>query len=101
MRTALLFTLLSLVAIVVAADPAVGTMIALVLGGFFAYFVPAMVASGREGAAGPATLNLFLGWTGLGWLGALVWAVSLPQKGAPETERYERLADGTFRRVAS
>lgn len=101
MRTALLFTLLSLVAIVVAADPAMGTAVALVLGAFFAYFAPTMVASGREGAAGPAALNLFLGWTGLGWFAALAWAVSLPQKEAPETERYERLADGTFRKVAS
>jgi len=42
------------------------------------YFLPALVASKREHKQKTAitVLNLFLGWTVLGWVGALVWAVT-------------------------
>jgi hypothetical protein len=42
------------------------------------YFVPTMIAVGRKHAnsGAIACLNCFLGWTVLGWIGALVWAVS-------------------------
>ena len=41
------------------------------------YFLPFFIACIREhkNRAAILLLNLFLGWTGLGWLGALVWAV--------------------------
>ncbi len=42
-----------------------------------------LVARGKENksaANGVAVLNLLLGWTVLGWIGALIWAVTL--KGA-------------------
>lgn len=40
------------------------------------YFLPALVASGRHhhNAGAIVVLNLFLGWTFLGWVVALVWA---------------------------
>ncbi len=43
-----------------------------------AYFIPFFVALGRKHRFGVAIglLNLFLGWTGLGWLAAMIWAVN-------------------------
>ena len=40
------------------------------------YFVPLFVASIRNhpNAVAISLLNLFLGWTLIGWVGALVWA---------------------------
>ena len=46
--------------------------------GFCLYFLPAIVAirSGKKNQGAILILNLFLGWTVLGWVIALVWAVS-------------------------
>ncbi len=40
------------------------------------YFVPTFVAFRRRhrNRAAIAVLNIFLGWSGLGWVAALVWA---------------------------
>jgi len=40
------------------------------------YFLPSIIAMVRENTQTLAIfiLNLILGWTGLGWVGALVWA---------------------------
>ncbi|MCC8404076.1 superinfection immunity protein [Paraburkholderia sp. MMS20-SJTN17] len=40
------------------------------------YFMPAIVARYRKhkNASAITVLNLFAGWTGVGYLGALVWA---------------------------
>lgn len=40
------------------------------------YFLPSFIAMVRENPQTLAIfiLNLTLGWTGLGWIGALVWA---------------------------
>lgn len=49
----------------------------LLLGAVFGvYFLPAIVAGARDSksAAGVVALNLFLGWTLVGWLVAFVWA---------------------------
>lgn len=41
------------------------------------YFIPALVANNRGRAPGPVfMLNLFLGWTLVGWVFALVWAMT-------------------------
>ena len=42
------------------------------------YFLPSIIASKRNhsNAVSIALLNLFLGWTFLGWIGALIWAFS-------------------------
>ena len=41
-----------------------------------AYFFPVIIAVLRKhrNALAIGMLNLFLGWTGLGWIGALIWA---------------------------
>ena len=40
------------------------------------YFLPVLVAAARrcKAGAGILILNLFLGWTLLGWVAALIWA---------------------------
>lgn len=40
------------------------------------YFVPAMVANGKKRFGAILALNIFLGWTVLGWVAALVWAIA-------------------------
>ncbi len=51
----------------------------------FVYFLPALVANGgnHSKALAITLLNIFLGWTLLGWVIALIWAVSEenPKKG--------------------
>jgi hypothetical protein len=46
------------------------------------YFFPAIVANRRQhhNALAIFMLNLFLGWTGLGWIGALIWACTDPRR---------------------
>ena len=45
--------------------------------GFVMYFLPSIVALARNkrDIAGIVLLNFFLGWTMIGWVVALVWAV--------------------------
>jgi hypothetical protein len=47
-----------------------------------AYFLPIWVAAARncKAGAGIAVVNLFLGWTFIGWVVALAWAASGEQK---------------------
>ena len=49
-----------------------------------AYFLPAIVAFGigKRNAAAILILNLFLGWTLIGWVAALVWCVMQEDKAA-------------------
>lgn len=53
------------------------------------YFVPFFVAWYRNGKHGAAifALNLLLGWTILGWIGALVWALADNEYQEPTTPR--------------
>ena len=72
-----------------------GAIVILVIGVVF-YFTPGAVASHRkhhqEGAIW--VLNLFLGWTLLGWVGALVWACTTVKE-PPKTTDAETQTDGT------
>lgn len=45
---------------------------------FIAYFLPTFIASRRRHPNGTSIflLNLFLGWTFIGWLVALIWSAS-------------------------
>lgn len=69
----------------------------LLLGGVI-YFIPAIVAAVKrsERALAIFLLNLFLGWTFLGWVGALVWAAAeksnrpTPTEDAPRGRSHER-----------
>lgn len=50
----------------------------------FAYLFPACVASGRDHRNSLAifVFNLLLGWSGIGWVLALVWACTANVRGA-------------------
>ena len=45
--------------------------------GFVLYFLPAIIAFARSkrDSASILVLNLLLGWTAIGWVIALIWAV--------------------------
>ena len=59
---------------------------ALILGAFNLpiYFVPSVVGMEKENKLAIFILNLCLGWTVLGWVAALVWAV-MKEKNNPKT----------------
>lgn len=48
------------------------------LGLFVLYWLPTIIAIARRthSALGVAALNFFLGWTGVGWFLALMWALA-------------------------
>lgn len=54
------------------------TLGALVLGGTLVYLAPTFVASFRRKANTNAifALNVLTGWTFVGWVGSLVWALT-------------------------
>lgn len=49
-----------------------------IVAGLSFYLLPTIVAMNRKVASsgGIVLLNIFLGWTLLGWIGALIWACS-------------------------
>lgn len=40
------------------------------------YFIPSIIARKTSNAIPIFLLNLFLGWTLIGWIGALIWALN-------------------------
>ena len=54
-----------------------GGLILLIIMGII-YFVPTIVANNRNHKQSTAILllNLFLGWTFIGWVAALIWSVT-------------------------
>lgn len=52
---------------------------AIILGGLL-YFLPALTADRRRhhNRAAILVLNVFLGWTFLGWVIAMIWAITNP-----------------------
>jgi hypothetical protein len=51
----------------------------LIIVGIGLYLLPTLIAAARDkthGAAGVFLLNIFLGWTLIGWLVAFMWACS-------------------------
>ena len=42
----------------------------------FVYFLPAFIGRNKRNATAISVLNLFLGWTLVGWVVALVWALT-------------------------
>lgn len=71
----------------------------LILGvvGLVLYFLPGLIANARKHPNYNAILllNLLTGWTGLGWLAALIWSVTAVQppaaRSSPPDERREVL----------
>jgi hypothetical protein len=70
-----------LVAANAAGRAALGVVLLIV---FVIYFIPTAIAIIRKNRQTPAVIavNFFLGWTLLGWVGALVWALAGPQESA-------------------
>ena len=69
--------------ILIAAGQTAGSTGAIVIGiGFLFYFIPTIVAyavqSEHDGIV--TAVNLFLGWTGVGWVVALCWALASPRR---------------------
>ena len=64
-------------------DPVRASLVLLIV--ILVYFLPSIVAIRRERSAGPIAVNMFLGWTLVGWFVALAWAFSLkmPSKAEP------------------
>lgn len=52
----------------------------LLLIGALIYLIPWIVSLGKPQSVSVFFLNLFLGWTFVGWVVALVWAVAKPQQ---------------------
>ena len=38
------------------------------------YFLPSIIGHRKRSFPGIFLLNIFLGWTGIGWVAALIWA---------------------------
>ena len=53
-----------------------------------AYFIPFFIAAGRKHRFSTAIglINLLLGWTGIGWLAAIIWAVNRDVREAGEDD---------------
>lgn len=49
------------------------------------YFAPSIVGRKKANARAILVLNLFLGWTFIGWVVAMVWAVSVDRPAAVAT----------------
>ena len=49
---------------------------------FAMYLVPFWIALGRghSNASGVFAVNFLFGWTGIGWLAALIWALEKPEQ---------------------
>lgn len=48
------------------------------------YFLPAITGRRKRNAEAIFVLNLLLGWTGLGWVAAMVWAVTVDDRESPQ-----------------
>ena len=62
-------------------DPILGFVILFVMA--VLYFLPTIIAGARHhhSVGGVFVVDLFLGWTLLGWVAALAWAVSAVRRG--------------------
>jgi hypothetical protein len=57
------------------------------------YFLPVILGRDKSDATGIFLLNLFLGWTVIGWVAALIWAIS---SGRTIQVRYVPAGPGRF-----
>lgn len=51
----------------------------LILIGVPLYLLPAILAYNKPQGVKVAVVNIFLGWTAIGWIAALIWAVHEPE----------------------
>jgi hypothetical protein len=69
-----------------AAEAAAGVAALFMVGiGLLLYFFPTLIAVLRKHASALAifAFNLFFGWTGLGWVAALIWSLTSPSSNTP------------------
>ena len=80
MKKIIAYGLIALCVAAVAASHDGGGKIALAVFAFV-YFIPALNAWRRRHHQTTAILllNIFLGWTGIGWIAALVWSGTAPK----------------------
>ncbi len=64
--------------------------------GLYFYFIPSIIARGTKYLNGILILNIFLGWTFLGWVAALIWAVSAPKVRVDLHNYSEKKGEFTF-----
>jgi hypothetical protein len=57
------------------------------------YFLPAILGRDKSDAIGIFLLNLFLGWTLIGWVAAFIWAIASER---PIHVRYVPVSAGHF-----
>ena len=64
----------------------------------FLYFLPAFLARNKPNFTSILILNIFAGWTFIGWIIALVWAISSDSHGtvAAATQTTQPTAGGSF-----
>jgi hypothetical protein len=72
----------------------IGGLVLILLCGFF-YFLPTFVGQSKRNAGAIFVLNLLLGWTVIGWVLALVWAMTVDASPAAEAIRVPAAA-GVF-----
>ena len=48
----------------------------MIVAAFFVYFLPTIIGIRKRNASAILVLNLLLGWTFIGWVVALVWAMT-------------------------
>ena len=58
------------------------------------YFLPAIIGRNKSDAAGIFLLNLFLGWTLIGWVAAFLWACAADHR--PAYIQYAPVGPGRF-----
>ena len=46
----------------------------------FFYFLPSILGHSKHGSNGIFLLNLFFGWTVIGWIVALIWALAASRR---------------------
>jgi hypothetical protein len=70
------------------ADPDAGAGIAAIMLIVFAgilYFLPSIIGRSKQNSTAIFALNLLLGWTLVGWVVALVWALAHEKTDVPES----------------
>jgi hypothetical protein len=60
------------------------------------YFLPAIVGRDKSNAGAIFALNLLLGWTLVGWVVALVWAMTVDQAAVRAVNTAPTLPPGSF-----
>ena len=60
---------------------------------FLLYFLPSLIGRGKKDATGIFLVNLLLGWTLIGWVVALIWAISADR---PAYLQYAPAGGGRF-----